>query len=120
GPGFRLEIAGPGTLIVGDGVEFRRRFYCEIGGAGRVVIGAGTVFTGETMIQCTTSIEIGERCAFGQATFMADGAHRFRDYTKHMMDQGYNFRPLTIDYGDMVHTQSPVVAIIDRQTVVAA
>ena len=30
GPRFSLHIPGPGTFIVGDGVEFRRNFRCEI------------------------------------------------------------------------------------------
>lgn len=120
GPGFRLEIPGTGTLDVGPGVQFRRGFYCEIDLDGKVEIGADTIFTGETMIQCSTSISIGSRCAFGQATFMADGTHRFRDWTTHMLDQGYDYRPLVIEDGAIVLTKSTVVANIGRHAVIGA
>ena len=120
GPGFRLEIPGNGTFEVGPGVQFRRGFYCEIDRDGKVTIGPDTIFTAETMIQCSTSITIGSRCAFGQATFIADGAHRFRDWTQHLLDQGYSYRPLVIDDGAIVHTKSTVVANIGRQAVIGA
>ena len=120
GRGFRLEIPGAGSLIVGERVQFRQGFYCEIDGEGELTIGAGTIFTGDAMIQCTTRISIGERCMFGQATFLADGAHLFRDWTKHLVDQGYNYRPLTIEDNAVVHTKSTVVANVGYRAVVAA
>src|SRR3712207_2916180 len=77
GPGFHLEIPDAGTFIVGNGVDFRRGFTCEIHDEGRVVIGAGTIFTSNALVQCSTSIEIGERCVFGQSVLIADGYHRY-------------------------------------------
>lgn len=100
GPGFHLDIPDSGTLIVGAGVDFRRGFVCEVGGHGRVVIGPGTAFTSQALIQCTTSIEIGRRCAFGQSTLIADGYHRYSDPNRHWLEQGYDYRPLKI--GDEV------------------
>lgn len=120
GPGFRLSIPGAGTLIIGDGVDFRRGFDCEISDGGRVTIGAGSVFTGGALIQCSTSIDIGRRCGFGQATFIADGNHKFRDHTRHLLDQGYDFRPIVIEDGANVLTKCTVLNSIGRGALVAA
>jgi acetyltransferase-like isoleucine patch superfamily enzyme len=96
-------------------VDFRRGFACEIFGDGRVEIGAGTVFTSNALIQCTTSIEIGERCAFGQSTLIVDGYHRYRDPDIHWDDQGYDFRPIRIGSGVGVSDKCTIQAdIADR------
>jgi acetyltransferase-like isoleucine patch superfamily enzyme len=120
GPGFRLEIPGAATLVVGERVQFRKSFYCEIDYGGTVSIGAGTVFTSDAMIQCTTSVTIGERCAFGQGTFIADGSHQFRDPSQHALDQGYNHRPITIEDGAIILTKCTIVANIGTRAVIAA
>ena len=120
GPGFRLSIPGRGELIVGIGVEFRGGFVCEISEGGRVSIGAGSIFTSDALIQCTTSIDIGERAVFGQALQIADGAHRFRDWTKHLLDQGYDFRPITIGDRAIVHAKCTIVADLGEGAIVGA
>lgn len=120
GPGFHLEIPDHGELIVGPDVEFRRGFVCEIRERGRVSIGAGSVFTSHALVQCTTSIDIGKRAIFGQSVQMADGSHLFRDWTKHLMDQGYDFRPLTIDDGAIVHAKCTIVANLGTGAIVGA
>jgi acetyltransferase-like isoleucine patch superfamily enzyme len=120
GPGFALEIPDRGTFIVGPGVDFRRNFRCEISGSGRVEIGAGTVFTADALIQCTTSIVIGKRCGFGQATFIVDGNHRFRDWRRHWLDQGDDFRPITIGDGVAVNTKCTVINSIGERAVIGA
>lgn len=120
GPGFRLHIPDRGTLVVGPGVDLRRRFYCEISGDGEVVIGGGTTFTADAMIQCSTSIHIGERCAFGQSTFIVDGSHEFRDHTRHWSQQADNHRPITIGDGALVNSKCTVVNDIGERAVVAA
>jgi acetyltransferase-like isoleucine patch superfamily enzyme len=118
--GFRLEIPGPGTLEIGEGVRFRGAFYCEISGSGRVRIGAGTVFSSDATIQCTTTIDIREGSVIGKAAVIADGAHRFRDWTKHTNEQGYNFRPIVIGPEALVHAQCTIVASIGLRSVVGA
>jgi acetyltransferase-like isoleucine patch superfamily enzyme len=120
GRGFELDIPDGGTFIVGPGVDFRRGFKCEISGKGRVVIGAGSVFTADALIQCATSIEIGEGCAFGQATFICDGIHRFRDYTRHWLEQGYDYQPITIGNGVGVHTKSTIIHNIGERAIIGA
>jgi acetyltransferase-like isoleucine patch superfamily enzyme len=120
GPGFSLDIPDRGTLIVGPGVDFRRGFVCEISGAGRVTIGAGSIFTSSTLIQCTTSIDIGRRCVFGQATMIVDGNHRFRDPDRPMLEQGYDYRPITIGDDVGVMTKCTIVADIGDRAFIGA
>lgn len=120
GPGFELYIPDRGRLVVGAGVEFRRGFVCEISGNGEVRIGEGSVFTAGALIQCTTSIDIGRRCIFGQDTLLVDGSHRFGDPDQHLLDQGYDFRPLRIEDGAVVMAKCTVFADIGAGTVVGA
>lgn len=110
GPGFSLHAPHGGTFVVGPGVEFRRGFRCELGGPdARVTIGGGTVFTYYVLIQCSTSIDIGERAQFGQSTIVIDGNHRFRDLDRPMLEQGYDFRRLRIDDDATVTTKCTIV-----------
>ncbi len=109
GPRFSLWIPQAGTLTIGAGVVFRQGFTCEISGDGRVTIGDRTVFTSDALIQCTTSIDIGPDCAFGQATLIVDGNHRFRDPDVPMLEQGYEFSPVRIGRGVAVTTKCSVI-----------
>ena len=120
GPGFRLDIWDAGTLIVGPGVDFRRGFTCEIGGQGTVVIGARTCFTSNVLIQCSTSIEIGERCSFGQSVLIVDGQHRYDDTERHWLDQGYDFTPFKIGDGVGVSDKCTVQAEIGERAMIAS
>ena len=120
GPGFRLHIPDRGTLVVGPGVDLRRRFYCEISGDGEVVIGGGTTFTSDAMIQCATSIRIGARCAFAQGAFIVDGSHGFRDHERHWAQQPDSTRPITIGDGVLVNAKCTVLHDIGERAVVAA
>lgn len=120
GPGFALDIPGPGTLDVGVGVDLRRGFVCEISGSGRVTIGDGSIFTRDALVQCSTSIDIGRRCVFGQNVLLADGNHRFDDPDRHLLDQGYDFMPLVIGDGAVVMSNCTIVAPIGAGSVVAA
>jgi acetyltransferase-like isoleucine patch superfamily enzyme len=120
GPGFRLDIWDQGTLIVGPGVDFRRGFTCEIGGTGKVVIGAGCVFTSNALIQCSTSIEIGERCIFGQSVLIVDGQHRYVDPERHWLDQGYDFHPFKIGDGAGISDKCTVQAEVGERAMIAS
>jgi acetyltransferase-like isoleucine patch superfamily enzyme len=121
GPGFSLHMPYGGTFVVGDGVEFRRNFRAELAGPdARITIGNGCYFTYDVILACSTSIDIGERCGLGQSTFMADGSHRYRDLSKPFLDQGYDFRPLTIEDDVQVHSKCTIVASIGRRTVLGA
>lgn len=120
GPGFSLHMPGPGTFIVGDRVEFRRDFRCEVWDRGRVTIGSGTVFTYSVLIQCSTTIEIGERCMFGQTTILVDGQHLFRDLTRPMLEQGYDFRPLRIEDDAVTTTKCTIMSDIGTRAFLGA
>ncbi len=120
GPRFSLHMPEGGTFIAGPAVEFRRGFRAEVGPEGRVEIGAGSVFTYDVVIQCSTSIVIGERCMFGQATLVVDGNHRFRELDKPMLAQGYDFRPLRIADDATVTTKCTIIADLGERAFVGA
>jgi acetyltransferase-like isoleucine patch superfamily enzyme len=120
GPGFSLFMPGAGSFIVGDRVEFRRDFRAEISGTGRVTIGDDTTFTYSVLIQCTTTIDIGERCQFGQTTILLDGQHRFRDITRPMLEQGYDFHALRIEHDAVITTKCTIMADIGTRAFVGA
>ena len=120
GPGFSLHMPVPGAFIVGDGVEFRRDFRCEISDRGRVTIGSDTHFTYSVLVQCSTTIDIGERCMFGQATIVVDGQHRFRDLTRPMLDQGIDFTPIRIEEDATITTKCTIMADVGTRAFVGA
>jgi acetyltransferase-like isoleucine patch superfamily enzyme len=120
GPGFSLEIPDGGSLVVGSGVDFRRGFVCEISGDGVVTIGDGSIFTSHALIQCTTSIDIGRRCVFGQDLMLIDGKHRFGDPDLHLLEQGYDYRPVRIGDCAIVMSKCTVAADIGAGAVIGA
>lgn len=120
GPRFSLSIPDTGSFIVGDNVEFRRDFRAEVEGDGRVTIGSGTVFTYSVLVQCTTTIEIGERCMFGQTTILLDGQHRFRDLSRPMLEQGYDFTPLKIEDDAVITTKCTIMANVGTRAFIGA
>jgi acetyltransferase-like isoleucine patch superfamily enzyme len=120
GPGFSLFIPGEGSFIVGDRVEFRRGFRAEVSGNGRITIGNDSRCTYSVLMQCSTSIDIGERCQFGQTTIVVDGQHRFRDLTKPMLEQGYDFSPITIEDDAVITTKCTIMANIGKRAFIGA
>jgi acetyltransferase-like isoleucine patch superfamily enzyme len=120
GPGFSLHIPDGGSFHVGPCVEFRRGFRAEIADGGRITIGARSVFTYDVLIQCTTSIDIGEHVMFGQATMVVDGNHRFRDLDKPMLEQGYDFRPLVIADHATITTKCTIMAGVGERAFIGA
>jgi acetyltransferase-like isoleucine patch superfamily enzyme len=120
GPRFSLHMPHGGTFRVGPGVEFRRGFRAEIGPDARIEIGAGSVFTYDVLMQCSTSIVVGERCMFGQATIVIDGNHRFRDLDRPMLAQGYDFTPITIADDATVTTKCTIIADLGERAFIGA
>lgn len=120
GPGFTLYIPDNGSFVVEPGVDFRRDFRCEIEGDGRVEIGAGTVFTSNALIQCSTLVSIGKRCAFGQSTLIVDGYHRYQDRDRHWMEQGYDLRPIHIGDGAGISDKCTIQADIGERAMIAS
>jgi len=91
-----------------------------VGEHGRVVIGDQSRFTYDVLIQCSTSMEFGERVMAGQCTQFADGGHRFRDLDTPMLEQGYDFRPLRIADDVTILSKCTIVNDIGERAVVAA
>lgn len=119
-PGFSLYMPRGGTLIVGPNVEFRRGFRAEIVGRARVVIGADCIFSYHSLIQCTSSIEIGERCGFGQSLAIFDGNHRYRDPNTPFLHQGFDLRPIRIGNDCAVLTKTTILNDVGDHAVIAA
>ena len=121
GPGFSLHMPSGGTFRCGPAVEFRRNFRAEFAGPeARIEIGLGSVFTYDVVLQCSTSIIIGERCMFGQATIVVDGNHRFRDLDKPMLAQGYDFTPITIADDATVTTKCTIIGDLGERCFIGA
>lgn len=120
GPGFSLDIPGDGTFIAGERVEFRRNFRAEIANGGRIEIGAGCYFTYDVILACSTTMTIGERCGMAQATFVADGNHRYRDLSKAFLEQGFEFRPIVIEDDVQIHSKCTILASMGRRAVLGA
>jgi acetyltransferase-like isoleucine patch superfamily enzyme len=121
GPGFSLHMPYGGTFIVGPGVEFRRGFRAElVGPQSRITIGGSSVFTYDVIIQCASTIEIGDHCMFGQASLVVDGNHRIRDLDTPMLHQGYDLRPLRIAHHVTTTTKCTIIADIGERTFVGA
>lgn len=78
------------------------------------------MFTYSVLIQCTTTIDIGRRCQFGQTTILLDGQHRFRDITRPMLEQGYDWHPLTIEDDATITTKCTIMADIGTRAFIGA
>jgi acetyltransferase-like isoleucine patch superfamily enzyme len=121
GPGFSLHMPFGGTFITGERVEFRRNFRAELAGPdSRIEFGAGAVCTYDVLMQCTTTIEIGERCQFGQATIVIDGNHRFRDLDRPMLEQGYDFTPIRIADDATITSKCTIIADVGTRAFIGA
>lgn len=121
GPGFSLHMPFGGTFITGPVVEFRRNFRAELGGAeSRITFGTGTVCTYDVVVQCGTTIDIGERCVFAQATMVVDGSHRFRDLQRPMLEQGYDFRAIRIGNDASVMSKCTIIADVGERAWIGA
>src|SRR5437763_7518833 len=121
GPGFSLHMPFGGTFVTGEGVEFRRNFRAELGGPeSRIEFGARAVCTYDVLMQCTTSIVIGERCQFGQSTIVIDGNHRFRDLDRPMLEQGYDFTPIRIADDATVTTKCTIIPALAPRALIGA
>ncbi len=120
GPGFNLDMPFGGTFVAGKAVEFRRGFRAELGPEARIEIGDGSYLTYDVILACTTSIQIGKRCGLGQATFVADGNHKYRDLTKPFREQGYDLRPITIEDDVQIHSKVTIISDIGTRAIIGA
>jgi acetyltransferase-like isoleucine patch superfamily enzyme len=121
GPGFSLHMPFGGTFETGELVEFRRNFRAELAGPeARISFGDRCVCTYDVIMQCTTSIDVGARCQFGQATIVVDGNHRFRDLDRPMLEQGYDFTPIHIEDDATITSKCTIMADVGTRAFVGA
>src|SRR3954452_15427379 len=121
GPGFSLHMPYGGTFATGRFAEFRRNFRAELAGPGASVeFGDRCVCTYDVLIQCSTTVRIGDRCQFGQNAIILDGTHRFRDLDRPMLEQGYDFRDIIIDDDAVVLSKCTILAPIGTRSVIGA
>ena len=120
GPGFSLFCPEGGTFVVGPAVEFRRGFRAELHKGATIRIGGGTVFTYSVLLQCSSTIDIGERCLLGQSSIVVDGNHRFRDLTRPVLAQGYDLTPITIADDAVVTSKCTIIADLGERAWIGA
>jgi acetyltransferase-like isoleucine patch superfamily enzyme len=120
GPRFTLQIPGPARLAIGNGCEFRRDFIGELAPGADVQFGDGVIFTAAALVQISTTLSVGTRAVFGQSVMIADGNHKYRDYTKHLLDQGYDFRPITIGDNAIVTSKCTILNSIGESALIGA
>jgi acetyltransferase-like isoleucine patch superfamily enzyme len=120
GPGFSLHITGPATFECGPYCQFRRNFRAELEGRAHVRFGEKCVATYDVLMQCSTSIELGDRVMLGQNTFLADGNHNFRDLDKPMLAQGYEYRPLKLGDDAVATSKCTILADLGERAYVGA
>jgi acetyltransferase-like isoleucine patch superfamily enzyme len=109
-----------GRFVAGTAVHFRRGFRAEIAGGGSVTIGDLCVFSYYSLIQCSTSVEIGDRAMFGQSSMVVDGNHKFRHVSEPLVAQGFEFRPIRIAADVTTLTKVTVINDIGTKSVVGA
>ena len=121
GPGFSLHAPWGGTFTTGEVVEFRRNFRAELAGPdARITFGDRSICTYDVLMQCTTSIDVGAHCMFGQSTIVVDGQHRFRDTEKPMLEQGYDFTPIVIEDHATITTKCSIMANVGTRAFIGA
>ena len=121
GPGFTIDAPHGGTVIIGNGVQFRRNCRIELATPeARVTIGEGSYITYNAIIACSSTIEIGKHCGLGFCSSIYDGSHRFKDLTKPFLAQGYDLRPIRIEDHVQIHSLCTVVNSIGTRTVIGA
>lgn len=121
GPGFSLHMPFGGTFITGELVEFRRNFRAELAAPDTLIeFGSKCVCTYDVLMQCTTSMVFGERCQFGQSTIVLDGAHRFRDIDRPMLEQGYDFNPIRLGDDAVITSKCTIMADIGERAFIGA
>jgi acetyltransferase-like isoleucine patch superfamily enzyme len=78
------------------------------------------VFTSNTLIQSSTLVSIGKRCAIGQSTLIVDAYHRYRDHERHWAEQGYDYTPIHIGDGAGVSDKCTIQADVGERAMIAS
>jgi acetyltransferase-like isoleucine patch superfamily enzyme len=113
-------MLGPATFEAGPHCQFRRNFRAELEGAARISFGEKCICTYDVLMQCSTSIDIGDRVMLGQNTFLADGNHKFRELDKPMLAQGYEYRPLRLAKDAVATSKCTILADLGERCWIGA
>jgi acetyltransferase-like isoleucine patch superfamily enzyme len=121
GPGFKVIAPWGGTLIVGDRVEFRRNVLFELfGPETRITVGNDCHFTYDVIMQCATTVTIGDRVHLGQNTILLDGKHNYRRLDIPFLDQGFEFKPITISDDAVALSKVTIINNVGERSIIAA
>ena len=119
---FEYKVRFKKSLEIGSKFSFRKRFNLNINSGGKLVVGEKVFFNNDCSINCKNKISIGNNCIFGENVKIYDHNHKFSDYTKLILEQGYKLGEIYI--GDNCWIGSNVVilpgAIVKSNSIIGA
>lgn len=77
-------------VTFGKHATFRKNFNISIEGSGEVIIGDNCFFNNDCSLNALERIVIGDDTIFGESVKIYDHNHRFMEFNKKIMSQGYN------------------------------
>ena len=121
GPGFSLHMPHGGTFIVGPGVDFRRGFRAELR-SGRPRDHRRRLGVLPRRADSVRDLDRDRRAVHVRAVAasIVDGNHRFRDLDRPMLEQGYDFRPITIADDAVVTTKCTIINDLGERCFIGA
>lgn len=93
---FKYTITYGKSFTYGKAFSFRKRFTVNINDGGKLVIGNHVFFNNDCSINCKDEIVIGDYCIFGENVRIYDHNHRFSNYVKPIIEQGYTLKSVYI------------------------
>ena len=93
---FKYRIVYGRAFSTGKSFSFRKRFTVNVNQGGRLTIGSHVFFNSDCSINCKQEVIIGDYCIFGENVKIYDHNHRFLDYSKPIIEQGYSVRSIHI------------------------
>lgn len=92
----KYTIAYGKSFSHGKAFSFRKRFTVNVNDGGKLVIGNYVFFNNDCSINCKDEIIIGNNCIFGENVRIYDHNHRFSNYLKPIIEQGYTLKSVHI------------------------
>ena len=106
---FKYKLVYGKMFTAGKNFSFRKRFTININDGGKLIIGHHVFFNNDCSINCKGNVTIGNLCIFGENVKIYDHNHKFSDYGKPIIEQGYTVRSVHI--GDNCWIGSNVVIL---------